>query len=125
MHHVMKPFLRQFLALDPEFSDFETAAVAILPFPYEGGISYGKGTAYAPEAIIDASAFIEFYDEILQAEPHRMGIATIAPPVIPTNHQGMIEAIYQATNGLIEQQKFVVVLGGDHSISSGYFRALR
>jgi len=121
----MTLFPKQFLAPEPEFSIFETAAVAILPFPYEGGVSYGKGTASAPEAIIDASAFIEFYDEVLRTEPHRMGIATVAPPAIPNQHQGMIETIYQATKELIERQKFVVVLGGDHSISSGYFRALQ
>ncbi len=121
----MTLYHKQFLSPDPEFSVFETAAVAILPFPYEGGVSYGKGAARAPEAIIDASAFIEFYDEILRGEPYRMGIATVAPPAIPSHHQGMIEAIYHAAKGLIEQEKFVVVLGGDHSISSGYFCALR
>lgn len=121
----MKPYPKQFLALDPEFAAFRTAAVAVLPFPYEGGVSYGKGTALAPKSIIDASAYVEFYDEVLRAEPYRIGIATVAPPEVPDEPKAMIEAIYKVTQELLQAGKFVIVLGGDHSISSGYFRALQ
>ncbi len=113
-----------FLAPDPEFSEYDAAAVAILPFPYEGGVSYGHGTGAAPKAILEASAYVEFYDEVLKAEPYRMGIATLAAPAIPKNPEGMIQTLYESTKALLRDGKFVVVLGGDHSISSGYFRAL-
>ncbi len=116
---------KAFLAPEEEFSQYETAAAAILPFPYEGGVSYGKGTGEAPDAILDASAYVEFYDEVLKAEPYRMGIATLAAPGIPGTAEGMIQTLYESTSALLQDEKFVVVLGGDHSISSGYFRALR
>jgi agmatinase len=113
-----------FLAPDPEFTRYDTAAAAILPFPYEGGISYGHGTGAAPRAILEASAYVEFYDEVLKAEPYRMGIATLAAPAIPHDPEGMIATLYESTKALLQDDKFVVVLGGDHSISSGYFKAL-
>ena len=76
----MKMNSKQFLDPPAEFSDFKNATVVILPVPYEGGVSYGKGTAAGPDAVIDASRHLEFYDEILGAEPYRMGISTVEPP---------------------------------------------
>lgn len=114
----------QFLGIPAEFTAFETAKAVILPFPYEGGISYGKGTGRAPQAVLDASQYVELYDELLEYEPYRVGISTLAPPVIPPDAAGMIQTIYQHTADIVAQNKFLVVIGGDHSISSGFFRAL-
>jgi agmatinase len=69
-----------FLNPDPDYTALETAAAVILPIPYEGGVSYGTGAAAAPAAVIAASHQLEFYDEVLKAEPFRMGIATVIPP---------------------------------------------
>jgi agmatinase len=93
----MKLFPRQFLGLEPLFSNWERAAAAILPFPYEGGVSYGLGSAKAPEAVIDASFYLELYDEALDAEPYRMGISTLMPPNIPEDHQDMFDTVYETT----------------------------
>jgi agmatinase len=120
----MKANRIQFLGPDPELCRFDSAAVAVLPFPYEGGVSYGHGAGQAPQAILDASCYVEFYDEVLRAEPHRMGIFTAAAPAMPKSAEAMQRRIYRSTKALLECNKFVVVLGGDHSISSGFFKAL-
>jgi agmatinase len=120
----MKLSASPFLAPSPEFSRYDSAAVVVLPFPYEGGVSYGRGAGAAPQAILDASAHVEGYDEVLKVEPYLMGIATVAPPAIPNHPEGMIRTLHERTSALLRDDKFVVVLGGDHSISSGYFRAL-
>lgn len=121
----MKLNSKQFLDLDSEFADFKTSAVAILPVPYEGGVTWGTGTAQGPDAVINASQHLELYDEILEAEPFRMGIATMMPVKIPSNPEGLHEAVYQSSKAVIKEDKFVVLLGGDHSISSGHFKALQ
>ena len=121
----MKLHPKQFLGLEPQSNAFENAAVVILPFPYEGGISYGTGTAKAPDAVLDASCYLELYDEILRLEPHRIGIVTLEPPPIPDNPQEMVNIVYNKIRSLIHQQKFVVLLGGDHSITTGYVKALK
>lgn len=121
----MKLYHKQFLGLMDDFIDHEKATIAILPFPYEGGVSYGTGTSKAPDAVINASYYLELYDEVLKVEPYRMGIITVSPPEIPKNHAAMFETVYGKTRALINKNKFVVLLGGDHSISSGFFKALR
>ncbi|KKL89719.1 hypothetical protein LCGC14_1911870, partial [marine sediment metagenome] len=120
----MKLYHKQFLGLEDEFIDHEKAAIAILPFPYEGGVSYGTGTSKAPDAVINASHYLELYDEVLKVEPHRQGIITVSPPEMPKNQAAMFAAVYEKTRALINENKFVVLLGGDHSISSGFFKAL-
>ena len=121
----MKLHKKQFLGIEGNFVEYEKSAVAILPFPYEGGVSYGKGAARAPDAVIDASHYLELYDEILEAEPYRVGIATVEPPDTGGTHQEMFYSIYSNAYDLIEDDKFVAVIGGDHSISSGFFKALK
>jgi agmatinase len=120
----MKSNSKQFLNLDPLFCRKESAAVVILPVPYEGGTSYGKGTARAPFSVIEASHFLELFDEELKAEPFRMGIMTALPPELPDNPSEVQDAIYRSCKTFLEMGKYVVLLGGDHSISLGYYKAL-
>jgi agmatinase len=115
---------RQFLEPGDRFTRFETAAAAILPVPYEGGISWAEGTANAAEAIFDASTHLEDYDETLDAVPVRMGIATVAPPPLPADPEGVEQTLFEATTALVQAGKFPVILGGDHSVSLGPIRAL-
>ncbi len=121
----MKLYSQQFLEPEAEPVSFDDARVVILPFPYEGGISYGSGTGLAPDAVLEASSYLELYDEVLDLEPFRMGIVTVAPPDIPEQPEAMIRTLYETTRTLLEQEKFIVVIGGDHSISSGYFKAIQ
>lgn len=120
----MKLNSKQFLDLSAEFAEFKTAAVAILPVPYEGGITYGAGTAQGPDAVINASQHLELYDEMLKAEPFRMGISTLMPLKPSSDPQGLQKAVYRCSKAVIKEDKFLVLLGGDHSVSIGYFQAL-
>jgi len=96
----------------------------VLPFPYEGGVSYGRGTANAPQAVLEASQQVEFYDVELDAEPFRVGIATLASPSVPDDPGRMTDLLAQLTDDLLIRNKFPIVVGGDHSITSGCVRAL-
>lgn len=120
----MKPHTSPFLAPPEPFADMQDAEVAILPFGYEGGVSYGKGTARAPLAVLEASRQVEFYDYELDAEPFRVGLATAAEPAMPGDAEQVPDLVQGLTEELLSQGKLVVLLGGDHSISAGYVRAL-
>jgi agmatinase len=115
---------KQFLECGDSFMNLHSAAVAILPVPYEGGVSYGRGTAKAPDAVIEASHHLELYDEVLKTEPHRMGIVTVMPPEIPQDPTLLQNVVFLSARDLIEAGKFTVMLGGDHSITYGYVKAL-
>ncbi|HEX7119169.1 MAG TPA: agmatinase [Longimicrobiales bacterium] len=110
-----------FLGLDEDASGFERARVVILPVPYEATTSFGAGTAGGPSAILEASRYIELYDQELDAEPYEVGIATL--PSLELTGAGPAEAIAElrtAYDALLDAgpDKFVITLGGEHSITS-------
>jgi agmatinase len=121
------PFLpTNFGLLEPESSDYETARVAVLPVPFERTTSYGKGTAYGPAAILRASQAMELYDEELGTEPYEQGIATL-PPFLPESFdmaEGLAELQAEARVHM-ERGKFLVTLGGEHSLSQAPIKAAK
>lgn len=121
------PYLStNFGLLEPESSDYETSRVAVLPVPFERTVSYGKGTSAGPAAIIRASQSMELYDEELGAEPYLQGIATL-PPFLPEAYdmaEAMAELQEEARTHL-EKGKFLVTLGGEHSITQAPVRATK
>ncbi|MDZ7370922.1 MAG: agmatinase [candidate division KSB1 bacterium] len=121
----MKLYTQKFLGEENEYAGWEEARYVILPVPYEGAVSYGRGAAGAPDAVLEASCYLEFYDEVLGFCPHRAGIAVAAPLAISDDHREMHERIYHRTAEILWEKKIPVVLGGDHSISSGVFRAFK
>jgi agmatinase len=110
-----------FLGLDEQKSDFDKAKAVILPVPYEATTSYGAGTGAGPSAIIEASRYIELYDQELDNEPYEVGIATL--PSLELTGAGPEAALWelrQAYDAILSagNDKFVIALGGEHSISS-------
>ncbi|RMF86611.1 MAG: agmatinase [Nitrospinota bacterium] len=104
----------------------ETAQIVILPVPYEQTTSYRGGTREGPAAIIEASRNMELYDEELAYEVYRHGIYT-APGLAPltAGPAQMLERVYETVRRFLAQEKFVVMLGGEHSLSYGMVKALR
>jgi agmatinase len=115
---------RNFAALEPRYSDFATARVVVLPVPYDSTTTARAGAREAPQAIIDASADMELYDVVLEREPYRAGIATL-PEVAPHSDSApaMIGRVESLVGELIDAGKFVVTLGGEHTVAAGAVRA--
>lgn len=53
----------------------EEAALVLVSAPWDVTVSYGAGTAYGPDAVIEASTQLDFYDP-LSPDAWRQGIAT-------------------------------------------------
>lgn len=53
----------------------ETAALVLISAPWDVTVSYGAGTAFGPDAVIEASTQLDFYDQ-LSPGAWRRGIAT-------------------------------------------------
>lgn len=119
------PHLSQsYFLLPDDDSTYETSAVAVLPVPFERTTSYGKGTAEGPAAIFRASLALELYDEELDAEPYRQGIATLAPFLPDAFDMGeALEEIREVARGVLQDGKFLVTLGGEHSLTLAPVRA--
>jgi len=117
---------RVFAGLTPPYSNLQQAKAIILPVPYDGTSEWRGGSRHGPQAIIDASQYLELYDLELDREISKVGICTL-PEVEPllSSPQDMIDRVYQVIKGLIQDKKFVVLLGGEHSLSLGAVRAFK
>jgi agmatinase len=115
------PTASNFLSLPKEHSRYEESKIVILSAPYEKTTSYGAGTGKAPAAIIKASQFVEFLDDEFFTELcFEQGIATL-PPVLYRNLSGRaaLKHLETAVKRELESGKFIVTLGGEHTISTG------
>lgn len=114
-----------FASLDGDDADFDKAAVAILPVPYDGTVSYRSGARGGPQAIIEASRYLELYEPDLDLEPALWGITTL-PALEPdaSGPEANIVRVEQAIGSLADAGKLPVMLGGEHSLTIGAVRAL-
>lgn len=114
-----------FLSIEDKYSKLDESAIAIIQAPYEHTVSYGEGAILGPKAIIEASWQVEFYDDEFQRELcFEKGIATIKPIEFDGKiDQEALDLIYNQTKQLLNLNKFVVTLGGEHTISSAPIRA--
>ena len=116
-----------FLGPEPARCDPATAPVVVLPVPYERTSTYRAGSAAGPAAILDASRQVELYDAELGCEPIEAigGIATHAPLVLPEGCAGaaMADHVQRCVSDLLDRDRFVVTLGGEHTSVVGAIRA--
>ncbi len=109
--------------LPGEYSNLETARIVILPVAYDGTSTWRKGADKGPEAIIEASVNMELYDIETDSEVCKKGIFTDSIIEADVSAGEMVEAINQEVRNYIEQGKFIVVVGGEHSVSIGAIKA--
>lgn len=108
----------------PESYPYNKSKVVILPVPYEVTTTYKKGTGDAPLAIIQASRFMELYDEELRCEPYKIGIYTEDELEFSLKSPSTsIRQIESAVEKILRDDKFPVILGGEHTITLGAVRA--
>ena len=114
-----------FAALPPEYADYEKARFVLLPVPYDLSASYRPGARGGPGAIIEASRYLELYDEELQAEPYRAGIHTLpALEPLASGPEAMSARVEEIVGQLLAAGKLPILLGGEHSLTIGAVRAL-
>ena len=111
-----------FLGLDQPSDSFDRADALLLPVPYESTTSFGGGTRRGPRAIIDASRYVELYDQEFGCEPgERLHIHTL--PALELTRAGATPAMTELQEAYgrvadVAGGRFLVMLGGEHSVSS-------
>jgi len=120
-----EPFLDVLgLEIKPKI-DFDSASVVIVPFGYEGTVTFGHGTKNGPSGLIKASYQVEtFDDELLDDIHNQIKIWTTPQPVLPKSPEGACKVLKDIVSALIDDKKFPVVIGGEHTISYGFAQAL-
>lgn len=108
---------------EEEYSELDTAKVLILPVSYEGTVSYGTGTGAGAMAIVDASRNMELYEEETDAEVYKIGIHTLPEFTARETPAAMMADLYGYSKKLLELDKFICMLGGEHSVSAPVIKA--
>lgn len=102
---------------------YDESKIIIVPVPYDATSTYIRGADRGPEAILEASPALEFYDIETGTEAHRQGIHTLPPLVSGDDPEEVTDAVYNAVSRLFGEARFPVVIGGNHTVSIGAFRA--
>jgi agmatinase len=114
-----------FGGLPPEWTCPDRSRVVLLPVPYETSTTYREGCRNGPAAIIEASVNMELYDEDLKCEPCRIGVHTLPPLDVFDDAENTIARLDAVATSCIERDKFVTLLGGEHTVSLGLVRAVQ
>lgn len=97
---------------------FEDSRAVVLPVPLEKTTSYVTGTRNGPREILLASGQVELWDQETGTDAHGHGIFTLPEMDLSYNDVRVaLDEIRRVAGELFAHDKFLVVLGGEHSVS--------
>jgi agmatinase len=109
----------QFGGVLPHPRSFNDSESVILPVPFDRTTSYIQGTRNGPRELLIASAQVELWDEELGTDVHARGLYTA--PELDLTALSLDEAMARigtVAGTMLDRDKFLVTLGGEHSITS-------
>lgn len=112
---------RVFLGMDGAKATHGEAGTWLLPVPYEATASWGTDTRRGPQAIIDASRYMELYDQELDRDPSEEGVYTFPALELERGAADRAMAELEHAFGLVLDAaagRRVIMLGGEHSVSA-------
>ena len=99
--------------------------VGLFGVPYDGTTSFRPGTRFGPAAIRDVSAGLESYCPQLDLDLEELAFADLGAVAIPFGApEPVIAAVRAATSEVLNRGLAPLMLGGEHSISSGAVAAV-
>ncbi|TCK66917.1 agmatinase [Winogradskyella wandonensis] len=114
---------KNYAGIEDNYAGLETSKIVLVPVPYDGTSTWGKGADKGPEAFLQASENMELYDIETDSEVYKQGIHLTEPVLENTSPEAMVNAVHELIKKYIKRNKFVTMVGGEHSISIGAIRA--
>ena len=109
---------------EEQYREYSAAKFAILPVPYDATSTWVKGADKGPEAFLDASFTLENYDVETGTEAYKHGIATLPFVTEDRTPELICNQVQQEVATLLNDGKFPVTIGGNHTVSIGAIRAM-
>ena len=99
--------------------------IGLFGVPYDGTTSFRPGTRFGPAAIREVSQGLETYCPQLEMDLEDLAFADLGAVDIPFGApEPVVEAVQQATGTVLDLGLKPLMLGGEHSISSGAVAAV-
>ena len=99
--------------------------VGLFGVPYDGTTSFRPGTRFGPAAVREASTGLETYCPQLDRDLEAMAYADLGAVEIPFGApEPVVDAVNKATACVLSQGLKPLMLGGEHSITSGAVAAV-
>lgn len=114
---------RTYADIPDEYAIFEKAKVVLLPVPYDGTSTWGKGADNGPEAFLEASANMEIYDLESDTEVYRQGVWLDEPLDCESDPKLMSMQVKEKAEYFYNSGKLFTMIGGEHSVSIGAIMA--
>lgn len=114
---------KNYAGIPDEFAQLEKSKVVLIPVPYDGTSTWGKGADKGPEALLEASENMELYDIETETEVYQQGVFVTEAITELSTPEAMVKNVHKRTKEYIKRNKFVTLVGGEHSISIGSIRA--
>lgn len=114
------------------------ASLVYLPIPWEATVSYRSGTARGPAAILAASRQVDLFDLDVE-RPYEAGLfwmresekirewnkqACASEPQVNELSLKLNQFVHEETLRLLNSQKLVGIIGGEHSVPFGAIQAM-
>lgn len=114
-----------YAGIEDEYAKRENAKVALIPVPYDGTSTWGKGADEGPAAFLEASENMELFDIETRTEVYKEGVFLADPVSEMGTPEEMVNSVEKITGSFIDEGKFTTIFGGEHSVSIGTIRAFR
>ncbi|MEY2827390.1 MAG: hypothetical protein RLZZ183_509 [Actinomycetota bacterium] len=110
----------------PRIEDVSKFDVAILGAPFDAGVSYRSGARFGPSHVRQASRLLRPYNPAQDVSPFANKQIVDAGDAImnPFNIQEALTGLEKHASILIENEKPLFTIGGDHTIALALLRSL-
>jgi len=109
--------------IDTSFTDYDSSKFIILPVSFDETSTWLKGADRGCASIIEASAHMELYDIETGTEVYKKGIHTSPSILNFKDPEALIREIHNRVLLNLKNEKFTVIIGGNHTVSIGSIKA--
>lgn len=103
----------------------EPGDIAIFGVPFDGTTSFRPGTRFGPDHIRTASIVLESYSPDQDRDLADIGYCDLGNLEVPMGPPTpMVERVREATSALLDQGLIPLMLGGEHSVTTGALEAV-
>jgi len=116
---------KTYAGIPDKYTKLDRAEVVLISVPYDGTSTWQKGADKGFDAFLAASDNMELYDIETNSEVYKKGIYIAETVDENASAAAMVEQVHKTVRKYLQQNKFVTVFGGEHSISIGTIRAFK